>query len=88
MLLREFQILLRPSRGKERPLRTYYFTQSISLNLICAAGPRPHFGKGRNEGSDDGKELREFAKLTGDTAGMAGDQMVYFKTQLLSSLPP
>lgn len=53
------------------------------LNLICVAGTVPCFRRGRNEGSDDCKEFRGFAKLPDDIAGMVGDQMAYFQSPAL-----
>lgn len=75
---REFQILLRLSRGKEHVVPTTSDSRS-HLNLTCGAGVIPCFKRWRNEGSADFKELKEFAKLTDDTAGMVWNQMVYFQ---------
>lgn len=57
------------------------------LNLICVACPFPCFRRGRNEGSEDCKGLREFVKLTDDTAGMVGDRWFTSKIQLLCLVP-
>lgn len=60
--LRELQILTQAEQREGRTI-SYPLLQTISLNLICVAGPILCFRRGRNEGLGDCEELSESAKV-------------------------